>query len=102
MDGKVTQRQLYELAVTTWGAPAQVGMFHEEVGEALVALNKVTRQTNGCTVDKLLEELVDLEIMVEQLQVIYNLSPLVWERVKKAKLHRLAQRLNVDLVGVVR
>ena len=92
---KVTRRELYQLALEAWGADAQIGMFIEEIGEVLTALNKMNRKSNGCSTEDFIEELVDLEIMLEQMK---NLFPCTdWNQIKYRKLSRLEEKLGVIL-----
>lgn len=85
--------KLYILAIETWGADAQIGMLVEEIGEVLTALNKKGRNTNGCSTDDFVGELVDLSIMLDQMKVIFR--DYHWESKKQYKLSRLAERLGV-------
>jgi len=87
-----SREALYSAAIDRWGVKAQVGMFVEEAGEALVAMNKMDRNTNGGTVAQFIEELADLSIMIEQMRVIFDPDDMFVE-MKNKKLIRLAERL---------
>ena len=63
---------IYEEAIEKWGANAQMTMAIEECAELIKVLAKHGRKTNGSTYDQILEEMVDVEIMLGQLKMIFN------------------------------
>lgn len=89
-----SSQELYKLAIEKWGKDAQIGMFIEEIGETLVALNKMNRTVNGITKDEFIQELIDLEIMLEQMKVMFFTPE--WEPWKTNKLIRLGELLGAD------
>lgn len=66
------ERSLYIDALNKWGFKAQKGMFIEEIGEVLTAINKVTRLNNGCTIEELIDEFIDMEILLNQMKIYYT------------------------------
>ena len=104
---KYVQRiALYKQALKNWGVEAQCHMGIEEAAELLVevssivgrltkALCKVWRVKDGISYNKakmlLQYEIADMDIMVEQLKVIFDTSEI--EKCKNEKLERLKQRL---------
>ena len=82
------QFELYDSAVQQWGIPAQEGMFIEEIGEVLTALNKVKRVRNGIDHRGFVAELVDLEIMLEQMKLIHS-DKISWNLIKDRKIRKL-------------
>jgi len=88
---------LYEKAFKIWGADAQIQMAVEEAGELIVSLAKLQRASNGATVDDVLDELVDNEIMNEQMRLIFDYTvngQSQFVKRKAEKLNRLAARLD--------
>jgi len=85
--------ELYREAIEKWGEEAQVGMFIEEIGEALTALNKISRNTNGLPVIDFVGELADLSIMIEQMLIIYD-GEGYFNTIRTEKLQRLQRRLE--------
>ena len=98
---------LYKEALKNWGAEAQCHMGIEEAAELLVevsattgrfvkALCKIWRAHDGKEYQKqqmlLQYEIADMDIMVEQLKVIFGASEI--ERCKEHKLQRLKDTLN--------
>lgn len=78
-------------ALDTWGTEAQVSMVFEEMAELQNAICKYRR--GRCTVEDVAEEVADVEIMLEQLKLIFTLEPKVSDY-RQEKLRRLAQRLK--------
>ena len=80
---------LFEQAVNTYGAESQVRKAVEELTELSVALLH-SLDGRGDT-ENILEEMADVEIMFEQLKLIFGPTD-DW---KKTKLKRLEDRLNL-------
>ena len=57
-------------AVEKWGVDAQMDMLTEECGELIVATNHYRR--GRISVDKFLEEVADVEILLEQMRHIFG------------------------------
>jgi len=82
---------LYWKAIDMWGNNAQMKMFVEEVGEALVAISHCAR---GRIDDKsVVEEMVDVAIMAEQMALIYGTVE-QYNTIREYKLRRLSDRLQ--------
>ena len=73
------RRALLDRAITTYGAPAQMDMAVEEMAELTAAIGNVV------------EEMADVQIMLDQLRIIFHRST---EEVEEAKLERLKNRLD--------
>lgn len=87
----MSNKKLYEQVTDKWGNYAQVTKAIEELSELIKELCK--DQLDSGNLDKIAEELADVEIMCEQLRFIYEFDKLVdfW---KKYKLERLARRVK--------
>ena len=98
---------LYKQALKQWGVEAQSMMGIEEASELLVEVSRIVgmfikslcklwRVKDGISYNKakmlLQYEIADMDIMVEQLKVIFGTSEV--EQFKNEKLERLKQRLN--------
>ena len=74
---------------------AQIDMAVEEMAELTKALCKVKRATPGATttaaIANVIEEIADVQIMLDQLRLIFARST---EEVEEDKLRRLLGRLN--------
>ena len=84
------RRALLDRAITTYGAPAQMDMAVEEMAELTKALCKIKRAQAGCeataAIGNVVEEMADVQIMLDQLRIIFHRST---EEVEEAKLERL-------------
>ena len=69
---------------------AQIGMFIEEVGELLTALNQHSR--GRVDVDAVVTEIADVKIMTEQLALMYGYQKVDAE--VERKLQRLEERIK--------
>ena len=87
------ERAVFEGAIRTWGVTAQVTMVFEEMSELQKELCKQLR--GGCVVDHIAEEIADVEIMLDQMKILYNIQDDVSEQRKK-KVERLLRRLGMD------
>ena len=89
------RRALLDRAITAYGAPAQMDMAVEEMAELTKALCKIKRAQAGCEVTaaigNVIEEMADVQIMLDQLRIIFHRST---EEVEEAKLERLKNRLD--------
>ena len=93
--------KLYEKAIEKWGVESQINMIKEELAELIVTLCKFERNINGADIYKIADEVADVEIMLEQLYVIFKhreegkWAIIVNER-KQHKLNRLREYLRGD------
>ncbi len=89
----MNKKELYKLAIDTWGSEAQINQGIEEMAELIQAINKFRRKLCTETITHVAEEIADVEIMLEQYKMIFYQESLVKE-IKKDKLQRLAERLK--------
>ena len=99
---KAEEKRIMRAAIDTYGAKAQTLMMFEEMSELQKALCKFPRARNNMEkaifVASIQEEIADVEIMLEQMKLIYDLDGLAEERVENTrehKLERLRERLNI-------
>lgn len=84
-------RQILHDAIARFGRQAQHAMAIEECAELIVALSHISR--DRIPVSELAGEIADVQIMLEQLVIMYDCSNAV-EAIKRQKLARLARRLE--------
>ncbi len=84
----MTEKELYEKAVLKWGTSSQLMMLYEEIGELMTAINKYYRER--VAVNAIIEELADVEIMINQMKVIFGDT----EKIKKIKLDKIKKMLE--------
>ena len=89
------RRALLDRAITTYGAPAQMDMAVEEMAELTKAICKIKRAQAGCEVTaaigNVIEEMADVQIMLDQLRIIFGRST---AEIEEDKLRRLLRRIN--------
>ena len=89
------RRDIMLRAIHRYGEAAQIDMAVEEMAELTKALCKVKRATPGATttaaIANVIEEMADVQIMLDQLRIIFHRST---EEVEEAKLERLKNRLD--------
>lgn len=93
--GEEERIALLTRAIRTYGEPAQIDMAIEEMAELTKALCKIKRAQAGCEVTaaigNVVEEMADVQIMLDQLRIIFHRST---EEAEEAKLERLKNRLD--------
>ena len=81
--------RVYRMALEKWGAESQLNMLVEECGELVAAVNRFRRDRVSLT--GLLEEIADVEIMLEQMRLIFDGELIdAYKRQKQARLAILA------------
>lgn len=88
------RREIYRQAIDTWGAENQEKMVIEEMSELTKEICKHWRGRDN--LEAVADEIADVTIMLEQLQMIYNLYDAVCMHMDK-KILRLQDRLHRDL-----
>lgn len=82
----------FERALKAWGKEPQMLQVIEEMSELTKEILKNINR-NKDNVDELVEETADVEIMLEQLKLCYNITDRV-EKYKTEKLKKIDQRLD--------
>lgn len=94
------ERDTFQSAIDEWGAVAQVGMLHEEMGELMVVLNKMARESPGASWSALrgnaLEEVEDVRIMLDQMVVMLKSDDEHQAYLREGKIERLRDLLHVN------
>jgi len=80
-------------AIAKWGRTSQIDMLQEECAELIVAINKYKRNNVG-TIEAVLEEIADVEIMIDQIKVLLEVNELRVDVFKEKKIDRLKDMLN--------
>lgn len=83
--------ELYRAAIKAWGAEAQTKMVFEEIAEFQEAICKCGRGRD--TAEHVAEEIADVQIMLEQMAVLYGVENAVADY-REIKLARLASRVE--------
>lgn len=85
------QKEILKEAIKHYGAQMQVNVAIEEMSELTKELCKSVR--NNANYANIAEEIADVTIMLEQLKIIFALSPKAIEDIKDYKLRRLESRI---------
>ncbi len=85
------EEDVYQEAIETWGKDVQVQIAIEEVNELGAELSRHLRGRGDSAA--ICEEIADVEIMLEQLRLVFGDGPI--DTAKDAKLGRLRDRLEV-------
>lgn len=88
---EIDEKDIYRQALKKWGSTAQVIMVFEEMAELQKELSKFLR--GNWIGDNIAEEIADVEIMLEQMKLLFGIEELV-DINKKYKLKRLAERVK--------
>lgn len=79
-------------ALDTWGKVPQMSMVLEEMAELQIEILKnINREKDN--VDKIIDECADVQVMINQVKLCYNIEKEVAER-EDFKLNRLEGRLD--------
>lgn len=81
-------------AIVEYGAEAQTDMMIEEMSELAKALLKHRRKESEETLDNILEEIADVQIMLDQMKLIHD-DGKATDEYRDVKLLRLAARLGI-------
>lgn len=90
------REQVLRQAIIKWGVNAQLDMAVEEAAELQKAICKLKRSNKNpepVMVANLLEEIADVEIMCQQLRIMFDENNQV-DTLKDFKISRLQGRLN--------
>ena len=92
----MNEKDILTQAITTYGQQLQIIVAIEEMSELTKELCKAQRGAQNRT--HIAEEIADVEIMLEQLKLIYNVTPAVND-LRQYKLNRLNKRLADERGG---
>ena len=87
-------KETYKKAIDTYGKDKQLDVAIEEMSELTKEICKFKRGQDNH--QKIVEEIADVEIMLQQLKMICDVKCSELEGVKYQKTERLAERLNSD------
>ena len=95
-----SEKVIFKTAIMRYGVEAQTDMAIEEMSELTKALLKYRRSQHGdktCgdhLVGNIVEEIEDVQIMLDQMKLIYGSS----ESGRRYKIYRLKERLDGEVV----
>ena len=90
--------QVMQTCLDHWGLEAQVGQTVEECAELIVALQKyINRTPQPGTVDNILDEIADLEMMLAQMRLVLGFDDDTLRKRIERKFERLNKYLDEDM-----
>lgn len=81
---------IYKRAISTWGADVQQLIYIEEAAETIVAISHFSR--DKCTLDEVVGEFADLQIMLNQMIEMYGKG--IFDKIFAQKLDALKTKLD--------
>ena len=91
------RKEIYSQAASLWGSGNQVDMMIEEASELTKALLKFRREPSPEKMLDVVQEIADVEIMLEQMKLMFDRIDNNIEIFKKAKLERLQKRIQASI-----
>lgn len=76
-----------------YGIKSQTIQLDEEMAELTIETHKLMRERTDNT-DALIEEIADVEIMLSQLKILYEIKQENIDKIKEEKLERQMERIN--------
>ena len=89
----MTEQEIYSGVIKKFGWQKQLIKAQEEAAEFIQAISKYFRHGDIKAIEKVIEEAVDAEIMINQIKGIFPYKEL-WAKYKKAKLDRVSKLLE--------
>lgn len=94
VDSNKRNKEIYKKAISKYGLYAQIDMVFEEMAELQKELCKFKRgKDTKDTIDNIAEEIADVKIMLEQMELAFNIKDKV-EFEKDLKIKRLEKRIE--------
>lgn len=94
----VGSNRILHAAIDAYGKHAQTTMFFEETAELTKELCKNARGKQNR--DEIAEEVADVEIMLEQIKIMYDIPESQLNLIKAEKIKRLGERIGIVYPGV--
>ncbi|MBA7493369.1 hypothetical protein ES702_03927 [subsurface metagenome] len=85
---------LFKECVIRWGNTSQLLMAIEEMNELSVELCHQLRANKPHDVDRIIEEITDVKLMMDQIQFIFNISDGKLDIMRSKKIQRLKKLLK--------
>lgn len=90
----MNEQEILKKAIEAYGEREQSAVAMEECGELIRAINKMHRNQSVENRNELISEIADVQIMIEQLVLMYKLNPINIQRMKDYKISRLIARIQ--------
>jgi hypothetical protein len=90
-------KEIFNSAISIFGEESQINMAIEEAGELITALSKRGRKHNGSNIQHIINEMVDMQIMLEQLKIIFDDEKMFDEKMQE-KMLRLNKIIELEKI----
>ena len=91
MDEYINETEVLQRALDTYGSTTQIAIVFEEMSELQKELCKHLRGSGSQ--ENIAEEIADVEIMIEQMKMLFNCETAVLQ-VREKKVKRLKERME--------
>ena len=89
-----SNNSLFQRCADKWGVESQVYQGAEECIELALALHHLLRVSKYKTLEKVIEEMADVELMIDQLKYLLEIPNASLAAVRKKKIHKLRRLLK--------
>ena len=89
------RNKAYELFLNAWGKTPQMIMVLEETAELQKEITKNLRGRDN--IESIIEEVADVEIMLEQLKLIFEINQVVIDYQKEQKIRRAIPKAEKEM-----
>lgn len=90
-----SHKEIFIEAINVFGRTNQINMAIEEAGELITVLAKRNMENNGSIIQDIIGEIVDMQIMLEQLKLIFNDGNGLFEKIINKKMARLSKIIEL-------
>lgn len=101
---KTTEKQVFTRAISIYGSDEQMRVAQEECAELIQAISKYHRMSMkkkakndhrylDRTIKNLKEEIVDVQIMLDQLKLMFGFTQKELDEIREGKIERLSNHL---------
>jgi len=90
----MNEKMLYKRAIAKWGKDSQVFMMFEEIAELILSICHSRRSNKIVFKCDLISEIADVEIMLNQMKILFDITNYEIDLQKIRKLERLEKRLE--------
>jgi len=88
------EEEINKKCIAIWGENEQIRQTIEECAELIVQLAKYGRNINSSTGVQICDEIADVEIMCQQMRLIFDPLNVAVDKIKDIKLLSLERRLE--------
>ena len=93
----LSNNSLFQRCADKWGVESQVYQGAEECIELALALHHILRISKYKTLEKVIEEMADVELMIDQLKYLLEIPNSALAAVRKKKIYKLRRLLKKEV-----